>query len=119
MARKAWSEMVPKLDEAVDDRLGDDIFYSINGGRTFTAMKAFVLPAGAAIGQDDMGNDIRFGELSADIIVKIRRSLLPNGITRDHRLKGAALGNDVYRPCDERASDQGRYFVFAIQKDRR
>lgn len=104
-----WDSASARLDDAVDERLADTISYSVDGA-TFADLPGYVLPATVGIG---------FGELDPGLgtrwRIKIRQSLIPLP-TRDHRLTHPMLGADVWRPAGEEPEEQGRYWIFDIQK---
>ena len=104
-----WDTHSAVMDEVVDERLGDTISYSLDGV-TFTDLKGFVLPFGESIGLD--GIDPTLGTRWRG---KIRKTLVAEPLG-SHRLRHPKLGADTWRPAADDPENQGRYWLFDIQK---
>lgn len=105
----AWDEFSLTMDQEVDDRLGDAIDYAANGV-TFVAIKGFVqfTPAPDGLDATDEIFDVRPR-------VKIAKAIVPYPDPQ-HRLRAARLGNATYRPAGSVPENQGRYWVFDVER---
>jgi hypothetical protein len=104
-----WDDAAAAMDAEVDARLGDTISYALDGVN-FVDMPGFVLPAVEGIGLNEL--DPALGHRWR---VKISKALVAEPL-RTHRLSHPKLGVDTYRPAGDDPDDQGRYWIFDIQK---
>ncbi len=107
----AWDALSAQMDREVDAALGDTIQLALNG-TSFVDQPGFVLTVGSTDGlagfDEILGSRIR---------VKMAKSIIgEDEPSRDIRLKAAKLGADTYRPAGSKPDDQGRYWLFDIQK---
>lgn len=105
-----WDAASTKMDEDVDAHLSDTILYSTSAG-VFEEIPGYILPfaEGLALGPVD-------GALGSRWRVKIAKAHIEEP-SRNHRLRHPKLGDDaVWRPAGENPDDQGRYWIFDIQK---
>ena len=106
-----WDVAAPAMDEAIDERLSDTIAYSTDEGATYDDIAGYVLPFAEGLGLNEIDSP-----LGARWRVKVRKTLVDEP-SRTHRLKHPKLGVDtVWRPAGEDPDDQGRYWIFDIQK---
>jgi hypothetical protein len=105
-----WDASSAKMDEDVDAHLSDTISYSTDEGATFNDIAGFVLPfaEGLALGPIDPSLGSRYR-------VKVRKSLVA-APDRTHRLRQPKLGAGTFRPSGDDPDEQGRYWIFDIQK---
>ena len=104
-----WDAASAKMDSLVDDRLADTIRYATDG-IPFEDVAGYVIPytEGLALGEIDPSLGSRYR-------VKIAKAVMPEILQR-HRLKHPKLGADTWRPAGEDPDEQGRYWIFDIQK---
>jgi len=99
------------MDASVDARLADTISYSPNGGATYVDMLGYVLPFSQGLGLDELDPT-----LGSRWRVKLAKALVPLP-ARTHRLQHPKLGvGTTWRPAGNDPEDQGRYWIFDIQK---
>ena len=103
-----WDNYSALMDEEVDARLADTIPYDSGAG--FVDIPGYVIPFGEGLGLDGLDPS-----LGTRWRVKVRKSLVPDP-SRDHRLTHHKLGAGIWRPSGEDPEDQGRYWIFDIQK---
>lgn len=109
-----WDAASSLMDDKVDDLLGDTINMSTDGGATFTARKGFYLPFAASPGIEGI-DEI----MASKPMLKVRKSLFPGGRYPSYdydRFQTAKLGAAVFRPSGAEPQDQGRYYIFDVQK---
>jgi hypothetical protein len=109
-----WEDRALAMDQAVDEHLGDTIQASFNAGATFAPTMGFVLP-------DVEGGDLRgFDEpLGSRVRVKLARAAFPGGRLPsydDDRFQHPRLGAGLFRPAGSEPREQGRYYIFDVQK---
>ena len=109
-----WDSASAQMDDAVDARLGDTIQLSIDGGNTFLPVKGYYLPyaagGGLEIYDEPLGQKPRF---------KLQVKHFPGGRQPSFdydRMRCAKAGPFTFRPSGSAPDEQGRYFIFDIQK---
>jgi len=106
-----WDEASAAMDEGVDARLSDTVAYSTDEGATFTNIAAYVLPFAEGLGLNEIDP-----ALGSRWRIKVAKSIVDEP-KRTHRLKHHKLGaNTVWRPAGDDPDEQGRYWIFDIQK---
>ena len=105
----SWDDAAAAMDAEVDARLGDTIAYAANGV-TFVNIKGFVLFTDTPSGLD--ATDEIF---DARPRVKIAKSVVPYPDPQ-HRLRSAKLGAATYRPAGSVPEEQGRYWLFDVER---
>lgn len=105
----AWDQAAALLDAKVDEYLGDDIDYAANGV-TFAPIKGFVLLNMASLGLESIDEIV--GSRNR---VKIAKAVLPRP-ERTHRLRHPRLGSGTFRPAGTVPEEQGRYWLFDVEK---
>lgn len=105
----SWDQASAAMDSAVDALLGDTIAYAANGV-TFVDIKGFVLFTDAPLGLD--ATDEIFDSRPR---VKIDRTVVPYPDPQ-HRLRHAKLGPGTYRPAGSVPEQQGRYWLFDVER---
>ena len=107
-----WDQVSGKMDSAVDARLSDTVSYSPNGdgGDPFVDIPAFVLPftEGLNLGELDPTLGTRWR-------IKVAKDVVPEVLRRQH-YRHHKLGAATWRPSGENPEEQGRYWIFDIQK---
>lgn len=104
-----WDRAIGTLDVAVDDILGDRILYAIDG-LNYEKMAAFIVFIDAGqTGMDEL--DL----LQARKRVKIAKHLVPDPGPRD-RLQHPKLGGGIFQPGTDSPDEDGRYWIFDVQK---
>lgn len=104
-----WDDHAALMDATVDDRLGDTIEYAANGVN-FVDMKGYVQFTDAVSGLD--ATDEIFDSRPR---VKIAKAVLPYPDPA-HRLKSTKLGAATYRPGGSVPQEQGRYWLFDVER---
>lgn len=107
----SWDDLAAQMDLVVDNGLGDTIQLALNG-LTFVDVQGFVLPFAASEGlgafDETLGSRIR---------VKLAKAIVgEEEPSRAIRLRSAKLGSSTWRPAGSHPDDQGRYWIFDIQK---
>lgn len=105
-----WDVASEKMDEDVDARLSDTINYSTDEGASYEEIAGYVLPFAEGLGLGPID-----APLGSRYRVKIRKTLIPEP-HRTHRLRHRLLGDATYRPAGSDPDDQGRYWIFDVQK---
>lgn len=104
-----WDQASAAMDEQIDARLGDTISYAANGV-TFVDLKGYVLfeeaPLGLEAIDEIMGSRPR---------IKISKAVVPCP-EPVHRLRSAKLGAETYRPAGSAPENQGRYWIFDVER---
>lgn len=105
----SWDQASAAMDEAIDARLGDTISYAANGV-SFVDLNGYVLfeevPLGLEAIDEIMGSRPR---------IKIAKSVVPYPEPA-HRLRHAKLGPATYRPAGSNPENQGRYWLFDVER---
>ena len=107
-----WATGLALLNKTADEKVGDRIRYSTNGGGAYTVLPGYVIldtdtPTG--VGEFD-------GPLGTRKRVKIRRELLATPL-RTHRLQHPLLGEGTFQPTGEGEPQvEGSYWLFDVQK---
>ena len=108
-----WESASPIMDGKVDQILGDTFSVSLDGGQTYEPRKGFYLPVSAGGGfspyDENLGSKPRV-KMSKDIL----GDTPPD--RRYVRLRYAKLGDATYCPGGAEPDEQGRYWIFDIQK---
>lgn len=104
-----WDQASAVMDQAVDARLGDTIAYAANGV-SFVALKGFVDFTGDPIGLD--ATDEIFNSRPR---IKVAKAVIPYP-DPSHRLQSSKLGPGTFRPAGSVPVEQGRYWLFDIEK---
>jgi hypothetical protein len=103
-----------KLDAQADNRLGDSISYSFDGGGSWTTFK------GRIFSPDDIdeGADINTRTRVADRKrLRVSREFVPSVDKGMHRLRCFdVLGAGTWRPTTSRPTIDGRYLLVDIEK---
>lgn len=105
-----WETASAKMDQEVDARLADTISYSTDGGATFVPTPGFILPFTESFGLGGID-----APLGSRMRVKIAKAILAAPLPT-HRLTHPLLGADTWKPAGEDPDQQGRYWIFDIQK---
>jgi hypothetical protein len=109
-----WEAAAARMDAAVDTYLGDTILVQMGGGEfdPFVPMKAFVIDVDASQPTDFDPIDEPLGNRKR---IKIAKGTMPV-VSVNHRIKHPRLGEGVYRPSGALPENQGRYWLFDVQK---
>lgn len=104
-----WAQHATVLDQIVDAEIGDTISYSINGAAP-VPMDGFI------IFEDDGFGVAGIDELKQRTRLKISKALVPNPRQTDRFTCVARLGAGTWRPSNNAAATQGRYWLVDIQR---
>jgi len=110
----SWDDLAARMDEKVDEHLGDAIYISFDQGATYDEVKGFYTPTVG--GQGLEGFDEILGSRPR---LKLRKTLFPGEREPSHemdRFRSAKMGAFVYRPSGSNPDEQGRYFIFDVQR---
>jgi len=111
----SWDQLAARMDEQVDERLGEVIFISLDGGETYTSVKGFYTPVATGLG-GLQGFDEPLGSRPR---LKLRKTHFPGEREpsfETDRFRCAKMGAFVYRPSGSQPDEQGRYFLFDVQR---
>lgn len=110
----SWEAAEQLLDDKADAFVGDSIELSVDGGSTFVLRRGYYLPvaqnAGIEAFDEVLGNKHRF---------KMRKAYFPGGrfpSFANDRIRCSKTGSTIWRPSGSEPDEQGRYFVFDVQK---
>ena len=108
-----WEIHSQAMDAKVDELLGDTISLSTNGGASYTTVGGFILLVVGSSGIDGFDETLGYKPRA-----KLHKSLIgeepPNRDTV--RIRAGKLGGLTYQPAGGEPDDQGRYWLFDIQK---
>ena len=107
-----WDRVSGNMDAQIDARLADTVAFSPDGDadEPFVDIAAFVLPypEGLNLGELDP-------TLGARWRIKVAKANVPEILAQQH-YRHHKLGDATWRPAGEDPDDQGRYWIFDIQK---
>lgn len=110
-----WDALAARMDGLVDQKLGDRISYSTDGGATFPVIAGFVI-----FNNEPLSFPLQTDELLGSILrLKVNKSLLayPDPAHRiRHELLTDRYGAATFQPAGTDPEEQGRYWLFDIQK---
>lgn len=109
MTASMWDAASAMMDDKVDEIVGDRILYAANGV-SFVEVPGFVLTAteGLSMNVIDEIMDVRRR-------IKIAKAQIPYP-DPEHRLRHARLGAGTFRPAGALPEDDGRYWLFDVEK---
>lgn len=108
-----WETHSPQMDDDIDSRLGDTISLSLDAGATFSDIVGYILLVVVSSGIDGFDETLGYRPRA-----KIRKTII-GADPPDRsvvRLRSAKLGDFTYQPAGGEPDDQGRYWLFDIQK---
>lgn len=103
-----WDQLSAQMDGIVDAGVGDDISYDAGAGPV--AIKGFVIPTVEPGGLDAFDD-----KLGSRPRVKVAKATVPV-VSSSHRLTAPLLGSGSFRPANSDPEEQGRYWIFDVQK---
>lgn len=108
-----WETYSGAMDAAVDDLLGDTLSLSTNAGASYTTVSGFILLVVASSGIDGFDETLGYKPR-----VKLSKAIIgEEPPDRDTvRIRAGKLGGLTYQPAGGEPDDQGRYWLFDIQK---
>lgn len=104
-----YEQLIGEADKMVDDYLGDSIWYKRDGETEFTKISGFFPLA------EPGGYEPSIDDIAVRTLCKIQIALIPE-IKRGDRLKRGETDPIVYQPILASLTQEGRYWLFNIQK---
>lgn len=104
-----WDALSAQLDTACDDGVGDTIAYAANGV-SFVDIKGYVL-----FTENPLGLDATDEIFDTRPRIKLAKAVVPYPEPQ-HRIRSAKLGPATYRPAGSIPEDQGRYWLFDVER---
>ncbi len=109
-----WDQLAGRMDTEVDERLGEKIYVSFDRGASYDEVKGFYTPT---VGSQGL---VGFDEiLGSRPRLKLRKTLFPGEREPNFetdRFRSVKMGAFVYRPSGSNPDEQGRYFIFDVQR---